>query len=150
MRKTETLILCAEDNHLDVDLLLLAFNELGIDQRVEIVRDGQEAVDYLLYQGVYTTRPKIVPDAILLDIKMPKLNGIEVLKTVRHLPDLEEVPIIMLTSSEMRQDIEACYALGANAYVVKPIDFDKFLDMVQSIQQFWTLLNKQTKITGVF
>ena len=143
------MILCADDNPLDVDLLLLAFAEIELEPRIDVVRDGQEALDYLQYEGAYVDRPKAIPEAIILDIKMPKLDGIEVLKVIRYLPELENVPIIMLTSSEMMQDIKACYEYGVNAYVVKPIDFDEFIVMVRSVRNFWTFLNRQKARLGV-
>lgn len=134
-------ILCADDNHFDIALFLEAFREIELPHRVDVVRDGQEALDYLSGQGAYLHQPPVVPAAILLDIKMPKLNGIEVLKILRNRPDLQHVPIIMVTASEMVKDVEICYDLGANAYVVKPIDFDEFVHMMRSLSRFWALLN---------
>lgn len=134
-------ILCADDNPYDIELFLVAFEEIQLQHPVEVARDGQEALDYLNLQGAYAGRPAGLPAAILLDIKMPKVNGIEVLKVIRSKTEWESVPVIMMTASEMQKDIETCYELGANAYVVKPIDFEKFVGMVRSLSQFWSFLN---------
>ncbi|PHN03172.1 response regulator [Flavilitoribacter nigricans] len=137
-------ILCADDNPYDIELFLVAFEEIQLQHPIAVARDGQEALDYLNYQGRYEGRENTVPAAILLDIKMPKINGIEVLKAIRSKPEWACVPVIMITSSEMQKDVEACYALGANAYVVKPIDFEKFVGMVRSLSQFWSFLNNNS------
>lgn len=141
MKPTLAPILCADDNPYDIELFLVAFQEIELPHPVEVARDGQEALDYLNFEGNYSNRSPSIPAAILLDIKMPKINGIEVLKVIRSKPEWAEVPVIMMTSSEMQRDIETCYQLGANAYVVKPIDFEKFVGMVKSLSQFWSLLN---------
>lgn len=141
MNKHLAPILCADDNPYDIELFLVAFEEIALQHPVEVARDGQEALDYLNLEGVYSERKPGIPAAILLDIKMPKISGIEVLKAIRSKMAWKEVPVIMITSSEMQQDIEACYRLGANAYVVKPIDFEKFVGMVKSLSQFWSYLN---------
>lgn len=141
MNKNLAPILCADDNPYDIELFLVAFEEIALQHPVIVTRDGQEALDYLNLEGPYSGRTPEVPAAILLDIKMPKINGIEVLKAIRSKPEWERIPVIMITSSEMQRDIEACYQLGANAYVVKPIDFEKFVGMVKSLSQFWSFLN---------
>lgn len=134
-------VLYADDNYLDVELLSLAFEELKLEYQLDIVKNGQEALDYLLYQGIFAERPRETPAAILLDIKMPKLDGIEVLKGLRSHSALNKVPVFMLTSSELQNDVEICYQLGANAYVVKPIDFDNFLIMIKQMSLFWSRLD---------
>lgn len=134
-------ILCADDNPYDVELFLIAFEEIELKHPVSIVRDGQEALDYLNYRGDYSNRPVHKPAAILLDIKMPKISGIDVLRAIREKEEWQEIPVIMMTSSKMKEDIDICYQLGANAYVVKPIEFDQFVKMVRSLSQFWSLLD---------
>jgi CheY-like chemotaxis protein len=141
MRNDLAPIICADDNPYDIELFLVAFEEIGLQHPVEFIKDGQQALDYLNREGPFAGYDSPLPAAILLDIKMPKINGMEVLKAIREKPQWSKVPVIMMTSSEMQRDIEACYRLGANAYVVKPIDFEKFVKMVKSLSQFWTYLN---------
>ncbi len=137
MAEKDAPILCVDDNPIDLELFRVAFEELGLDDAIEVARDGQEALDFLQSRD----GTPVIPAAILLDIKMPRLNGIEALKVIRANPALRQVPIIMLTSSEMGKDIEACYKLGANAYVVKPIDFEVFIKTVDAMRRFWKHLN---------
>ncbi len=141
MAENHAPILCADDNPVDIELFRVAFEEIGLNYPLEVVRDGQEALDYLHQNGAYSQQAQVIPAAILLDIKMPRLNGIEALKIIRANPMLIHVPVIMLTSSEMLKDIEVCYSLGANAYVVKPIDFEEFIRKVESMSKFWQYLN---------
>lgn len=135
-------ILCADDNPFDIELFKVAFSELDGKHRIDVARDGQEVLDYLFYRGEFADRNRELPAAILLDIKMPRLDGIEALRAIRALEDYRELPIIMITSSEMTRDVIDCYELGANAYVVKPIDFNDFVSLVESLYRFWTYLNK--------
>jgi CheY-like chemotaxis protein len=135
-------ILYAEDNDNDVELTLAAFKECSLRNRIDVVKDGQELIDYLTYQGKYLNREKERPIVILLDIKMPKLDGLEALRIVKSDPNLKCIPVVMLTSSSMEKDLVESYKLGANAYIVKPIDFVEFMDSVKNIGIFWALLNK--------
>lgn len=135
-------ILYAEDNDNDVELTLAAFKECNLKNRIDVVKDGQELIDYLTYQGKYLNREKERPIVILLDIKMPKLDGLEALRIVKSDPSLKSIPIVMLTSSSMEKDLVESYRLGANAYIVKPIDFVEFMDSVKNIGTFWALLNR--------
>ena len=144
MTKDIPSILYADDNRFDIDLFLLALDELKLEYQVDVVRDGQEALDFLFYEGAYTHRTRKNPTAIMLDIKMPKLNSIEVLKLICSEDELQNIPIIMVTSSEMEKDIKVCYDLGANAYIVKPIDFDEFIKMVEGLSRFCTYLNQNS------
>lgn len=141
-------ILYADDNPHDARLFLFAAEEIELEYRVDIVENGQEALNYLNYEGKYATRVQEMPAAILLDIKMPKLNGIEALKAIRSKPEFQETPVIMITSSEMLKDITICYEQGASAYVVKPIDFDDFVQLVGSMSRFWTTLNNNRKLVS--
>lgn len=135
-------ILLAEDNANDIELSLAAFKENKLANRVDVVRDGVEALDYLFYRGKYADRPVESPVVILLDIKMPKKTGIEVLKEIKQNPDLRNIPVVMLTSSDLDRDIIESYNLGVNAYVVKPVDFIEFAKAVKTLGLFWTVLNK--------
>ena len=132
----------AEDNANDVELTLTAFKENMIINRVDVVRDGTEALDYLRYEGKFADRAKEVPVVILLDIKMPKKSGIEVLREIKADSELKGIPVVMLTSSDMDKDIAECYKLGVNAYVVKPVDFIEFAKTVKTLGLFWSVLNR--------
>ncbi len=137
-------ILYAEDNLNDIELTLSAFEEHNLANAVDVVRDGQEALDYLMRLGKYHQRTSDNPVVILLDIKMPKLDGIEVLKSIKSTPDLKSIPVVMLTSSQVEIDLVRSYELGANAFVVKPIDFTEFMNTIKSIALFWAITNKTT------
>jgi len=136
-------ILLAEDNPKDVELTIEALSEHNLANRVVGVKDGVEAMEYLRCEGVYKTREKGNPAVLLLDIKMPRMDGIEVLQSIRSDDNLKTLPVVMLTSSREEPDLKKCYALGVNAYVVKPVDFKAFLDAVKHIGVFWALLNEQ-------
>lgn len=123
-------------------MTLAAFEENKIINRVDVVRDGTEALDYLLYEGKYADRPVELPVVILLDIKMPKKSGIEVLREIKANDALKRIPVVMLTSSDMEKDISECYTLGVNAYVVKPVDFFEFAKTVKTLGLFWSVLNR--------
>lgn len=134
-------ILYAEDSENDIELTLAAFDECKLANPVDIVRDGAEALDYLFYKGKYANRDKQAPIFILLDLKMPKLNGIEVLKDIRKSEEYRTIPVIMLTSSKMESDMVNSYSLGANGFVVKPIDFNEFTESIKSLGYFWAIVN---------
>lgn len=136
-------ILLAEDNKDDVELTLTALGEHNLANTVDVVRDGVEAMDYLFCRGAYTGRDSGKPAVVLLDIKMPRLDGIEVLMRIREDPDLKTIPVVMLTSSELENDIVRSYGLGVNAYVVKPVDFSEFIEAVKHLGVFWALLNRR-------
>jgi len=135
-------ILLAEDNYNDIELTLEALSEQNLGNRVVTVNDGVEAMEYLLYQGRYANREKEYPAVILLDIKMPRMDGIEVLKAVKNNLELKSIPIVMLTSSREEPDLQKCYGLGVNAYVVKPVNFNDFMNAVKGIGIFWAMLNE--------
>lgn len=135
-------ILLVEDSRNDVELTLTALSEHNLANNVVVVRDGVEAMEYLLYEGVYKDREKGTPVVILLDIKMPRMNGIEVLQQIRKDGNLKHIPVVMLTSSREEPDLKECYKLGVNAYVVKPVDFKQFIEAVKHIGIFWALLNE--------
>jgi CheY-like chemotaxis protein len=136
-------ILIAEDNPQDVELTIEALAEHNLANQVVSVKDGVEAMEYLNYQGQYKNRKTGNPAVLLLDIKMPRMDGIEVLTAIRGNEKLKMIPIVMLTSSREEPDLKKCYALGVNAYVVKPVNFKDFMDAVKHIGVFWALLNEQ-------
>jgi CheY-like chemotaxis protein len=137
-------ILYAEDSDYDIDLTLAAFNEAGLANPIDIVKDGKEALDYLFYRGAYANRNKAMPAFVLLDLKMPKVDGIEVLKTIRESDEYKTLPVVMLTSSKMESDVYRSYQLGVNGFVVKPIDFFEFSKAIKAIGYFWAILNVNT------
>lgn len=135
-------ILLVEDNLKDVDLTLAALEEHNLANKVDVARDGAEALDYLHRRGRFASRDEGAPIVVLLDIKMPKVNGIEVLRRMKSDPLLKAVPVVMLTSSKEEPDLAACYQLGVNAYVVKPVDFQQFVSAVKQVGAFWAVLNE--------
>jgi len=142
MNKLKTILL-AEDNPRDVELTIEALNEHKLANQVDVVHDGVEIMEYLTYEGRFRNRPKGIPIVLLLDIKMPRMDGIEVLEAIRSNEKLKMLPVVMLTASREEPDLRRCYALGVNAYVVKPVDFKNFLDAVKHIGIFWAMLNEK-------
>ena len=135
-------ILYAEDNENDIELTLAAFKECGLKNRIDVVKDGEEVLDYLRCKGKFSAKDNEPPLLILLDIKMPKIDGIEVLKIIKSDEELKIIPVVMLTASSLERDRVTSYNLGANAYVVKPVEFNEFIDAVKKIGAFWVLVNK--------
>lgn len=136
-------ILLAEDNPQDVELTIEALTEHNIANEVIAVSDGVEAMEYLNCEGKFKNRKKGNPAVLLLDIKMPRMDGIEVLEAIRKDEKLKNLPVVMLTSSREEPDLVKCYDLGVNAYVVKPVDFKDFVEAVKHIGIFWAMLNEQ-------
>ncbi len=141
MNATPTILLC-EDNEIDVELTLNALAQFRETGQVDVVRDGVEALDYLYRRHNYADRPAETPLLVLLDVKMPRVDGLEVLRTVKEDPQLKTTPVVMLTSSRQEIDLIKSYESGANAYVVKPVDFNKFAEVVRETGQFWTRVNE--------
>lgn len=135
-------ILLVEDNLKDIELTLSALEEHNLANEVVVARDGVEALDYLHARGKFAEHTYGIPVVILLDIKMPKLNGIEVLRSIKSSPEHRNIPVVMLTSSREEPDLKECYNLGVNAYVVKPVDFSQFIDAVRQVGAFWAVLNE--------
>lgn len=135
-------ILYAEDNPHDVELTLAALAEHNLANDVVVVGDGAEALDYLHRRGRYQLRRDGNPALILLDLKMPKIDGLGVLQAIKQDPQLRVIPIVMLTSSREEPDLARAYALGVNAYVVKPVDFQSFITSVKQLGVFWAMLNE--------
>ncbi len=135
-------ILMAEDSRNDVELTLAALGEHRLANHVDVVRDGAEALDYLYRRGPYASRSEGNPALVLLDLKMPKVNGLDVLRQVKSDPSLRTIPVVMLTSSREEGDLLESYQLGVNAYVVKPVDFGDFMNAVRQLGGFWALVNE--------
>jgi CheY-like chemotaxis protein len=135
-------ILLAEDNPKDVELTLEAMAENNLANHIVAVRDGVEVIEYLRCEGKFAGRKDGNPAFILLDLKMPRMDGIEVLTIIRSDPKLKMIPVVILTSSREKQDLVRSYNLGVNAYVVKPVNFTEFIDAVKQIGIFWAILNE--------
>ena len=135
-------ILLADDDAKDVELTLLALTEHNLANKVVVARDGVEALDYLYRRGQFAGRPAGHPVVVLLDLKMPKVDGLEMLRQVKADPALKTIPIVVVTSSRQEQDVVESYNLGVNAYVVKPVAFDSFVEMVKQLSLFWVLTNE--------
>ena len=135
-------ILLAEDNPNDVELTLAALGEINLANEVVVVRDGAETLDYLYRRSAFAGRPPGNPAVLLLDLKMPKVDGLGVLRQMKDDSRLKQVPVVMVTSSREEQDLVRSYERGVNGYVVKPVDFQKFADAIKQIGYFWALLNE--------
>lgn len=135
-------ILLAEDNQNDIDLTILALSEYNLANNIEVVYDGVEVIDYLRREGKFKGRKPGNPAVILLDLKMPRMDGIEVLKVIKNDPVLKLIPVVMVTSSREESDLFQSYELGVNAYVVKPVDFKQFIDAIKQLGAFWAVLNE--------
>lgn len=135
-------ILLVEDDPNDLELTLNALEEYSLANEIVVARDGAEALDYLYYRGAFAGRPRGNPVVILLDLKLPKLDGLQVLRQLKAEEQLYLIPVVILTSSRESRDLEECYQLGVNAYVVKPVRFAEFVDAVKGIGLFWALLNE--------
>ncbi len=135
-------ILLVEDDPNDVELTLSALAENGLANEVVVTRDGEQALDYLFRRGAYASREEGNPTVMLLDLKLPKVDGMEVLKRVKAEPHLKTIPVVVLTSSREEQDLVRSYNSGTNAYVVKPVDFHEFVEAVRELGLFWTVVNQ--------
>jgi two-component system response regulator len=145
-KNTEVDILLIEDNVYDAELTLRSLRKNGIANKLLHVKDGAVALDFLFCKGEFEGRPASnKPKVILLDLKMPKVNGIEVLELVKSNDLTRKIPVVILTSSKENSDVEKCYALGANSYIVKPVEFDNFSKAVVEIGLYWLLNNYQAE-----
>ena len=127
-----------EDNPVDLDLTLRAFAARNLTNPIEIARDGEEALAYI--EKWKNGDP--VPLVILLDLNLPKVNGLEVLEAIKKHPDFKTIPVVVLTTSSESRDVKTAYELGANSYIIKPIDFDKFIEVAKQIELYWSVLNR--------
>ena len=135
-------ILLAEDNPKDVELTLTALDEHNLANEVVVVNDGAEALDYLYRRGKFAMRADNDPAVVLLDLKMPKVDGLEVLRTIKKDDNLKTIPLVILTSSREEKDLVESYKLGVNAYVVKPVNFQQFIEAVKELGAFWAVVNE--------
>jgi two-component system, response regulator len=136
-------ILLVEDNANDEMLAMHAFRKHGIVDKVHVVRDGAEALEYVFCTGAYAKRAQENPKVILLDLKLPLVDGTEVLRQIRYDPRTHNVPVVMLTSSNEERDVVETYLLGVNSYIVKPVDFEQFNDVAKQLGYYWLRLNRQ-------
>lgn len=135
-------ILLVEDSPNDVELILTSLEESHLRNEVVVVQDGEEALDYLYRRGAFRQRVEGNPVVVMLDLKLPKVDGIEVLTSLKADPKLKILPVVILTSSREDPDLSKCYQLGANAYVVKPIDFSEFMQTIKNLGLFWAVINE--------
>ena len=143
-------ILLVEDNPNDAELALRALKKNNLANKVVRVCDGEEALDYIFARKEYVSRSKLnIPRLILLDLKLPKIDGLEVLKVIKADKVTSLIPVVVLTSSREENDMVASYRLGVNSYIVKPVDFDKFIEAVRNIGLYWLLLNQQPDIKNL-
>ena len=149
MSVRDGVVLLAEDDPNDVLLIQRAFQRNHVSNPVQVVRDGEEALAYLSGQAPFADRERHpLPVLMLMDLKMPRKSGLEVLEWVRQQPGLKRLPIIVLTSSNQSPDINRAYELGANSYLVKPAGFDSLLDLVKNLDMYWLILNEKPELDG--
>jgi CheY-like chemotaxis protein len=135
-------ILLVEDNPKDLELTLAALAKCQLANEIVVARDGAEALDYMYRRGVHADRAPGRPAVVLLDLKLPKVDGLEVLETIKKDPAQRHIPMVMLTSSREERDLVRSYELGVNAFVVKPVDFNAFFEAIQDLGMFWAILNE--------
>lgn len=142
-------ILLVEDTPEDLELALRALRKASVVNRIEVARDGAEAIDFIFCEGAHAGR-KIEdgPKVIMLDLKLPKMDGLEVLRRIKSDPRTKSIPVVVLTSSKEQTDLVESYALGANSYIVKPVNFDRFAAAVQELGMYWVLLNQPPPVKG--
>ena len=139
-------VLLAEDTPTDAEMTLRALKKVGLINRITWVKDGEEALDYIFRNGVYADRPAGEPKLILLDLKMPKIDGIEVLRRLKQNEQTKTIPVVMLTSSAEEKDMVQSYQLGVNSYIVKPVEFEAFVEEVCKVGFYWAIVNKLPSI----
>ena len=137
------IILLVEDNAIDVKLTMNAFEKSNVSSKIVVAGDGEEAIDYLFATGRHAGRdPKVMPEVILLDMKLPKIDGLGVLRRLRADERTRRLPVVILTTSIEEKDVTSCYNLGANSFVRKPVDFSQFIDAVRQLGLYWLILNE--------
>jgi two-component system response regulator len=140
-------ILLVEDNPQDLELALRALRKVNLANRIQVMRDGSEALDFIFAEGLHASRSITSnPKVIVMDLKMPKVDGLEVLRRIKADPRTRVIPVVVLTSSREQRDVSECYRLGANSYLVKPVDFEHFVAAVQQIGLYWLTLNQPQKV----
>lgn len=146
MNETAVEVLLVEDNPLDLELALRAFRKVQMANQIHVARDGAEALEFIFCEGPHATRSMSQgPKIILLDLKLPKIDGLEVLRRVKGDPRTRSIPVIMLTTSQEQRDIVESYHLGVNSYIVKPVNFERFVEAVRDLGLYWLLLNQAPK-----
>lgn len=141
-------ILLVEDSPKDIELTLAALEQCQLANGVVIARDGAEALDYMFARGAYVSRNTADPVVVLLDLKLPKIDGLEVLEQIKRDPALRHTPVVMLTSSREERDLLRSYSLGVNAFVVKPVGFEQFFQAIRDLGMFWAVLNEPPPLGG--
>lgn len=141
-------LLIVDDNANDLELTLRSLQGQQLPHNVCVVSDGVEALDYLYCRGEFSTRVNANPTTVLLDLKMPRLDGFEILQRIKSDPNLKTIPVVVFTSSNQLADMHKCYELGANAFVVKPVDFRQFTERVQQIGTFWSVINEPPPVAN--
>ncbi len=134
-------ILLVEDNPADIELTLLVLQQHKLANSIHVVRDGEEALDYLFYRGAYSLRGNGTPRLVLLDLKLPKVSGLEVLAEMKKDARLRTIPVVVLTSSKEDRDLMESYQLGVNSYIQKPVDFNQFREVVGQVGMYWMVVN---------
>jgi CheY-like chemotaxis protein len=135
-------ILLVEDDPKDVELTLTALDEYNLANEVVVASDGEQALDYLYHRGKFIHRAAVNPAVLLLDLKLPKIDGLEILRQIKSDEALKMIPVVVLTSSREERDMVASYKLGVNAYVVKPVDFHEFVNAIKELGVFWAVINE--------
>jgi len=135
-------ILLVEDSDTDLELALRALTQAKVANRIEVARDGAQALDFLFSQGAFAGRVADNPQLVMLDLKLPMVDGLEVLRAIKENPATRTIPVVVLTSSHEQRDIVQSYNLGVNSYIVKPVDFDRFMAAVAELGMYWMLLNR--------
>jgi two-component system response regulator len=148
MKYRELEVLLVEDDPDDLELTLHTFAEARITNPIQIARDGQEALDYIFCRGAHAGREPIAPRLILLDLKLPKIGGLEVLKAIKADPRTKGIPVVILTSSREERDLIEGYQLGANSYIQKPVDFGQFQKTIRETGNYWLVVNQSTSPTS--
>ncbi len=142
-------ILIVEDTEQDLELALRALRKANVTNRIQIARDGEEALEFLFCEGPYADRKiENAPKVILLDLKLPKVDGLEVLQRIKADPRTQAIPVVVLTSSKEQKDVVESYKFGVNSYIVKPVNFEGFVKAVQELGMYWLLLNQPPKLEG--
>ncbi|MGA2030522.1 MAG: response regulator [Verrucomicrobiota bacterium] len=143
----QTEILLVEDSQDDLDMTLRALRKANMANHIQIARDGTEALEFIFCEGAHATRKiENIPKLILLDLKLPKIDGMEVLKRIKDDPRTKMIPVVVLTSSKEQKDVIESYGLGGNSYIVKPVDFESFAATVKNLGMYWLLLNQPPKL----